>query len=870
MLAPLEDNPFNRCKSNVKWLEYSACGVAGIYSDLPPYACVKSGETGILVRNTANDWYNALAYLIDNPVKRRQMARNAREEVMAHYTVADRASLYLDTYQRVLNLDSETSPSSEDKEETPATRRVSIIIPLYNKVEYTRKCLESLARNTPSWLNYEVIVVDNASSDGTSDFLRSLSGDVTIITNLANLGFARACNQGARLATGDYLLFLNNDTIPKAGWLEALLDGIERDGADICGSRLIYSNGKTQHAGVAFNEQGIGYHIFNGLDANDPAVTRKRFMQCVTAACMIIGRELFHALSGFDEGYVNGYEDVDLCLRAGEAGKRILYAPDSYLIHFEETSEGRKTHEEPNARRFFARWQGKIRCDDNDYYRLEGFRKELMADGRMHIFKVNGEEQAVRKKAVPETETDRQGGIAGSSCSSLTEKGMSLKGEGRYGEALEVFSAAGKQGDTSVFACMGECLANLGRVDEAEEVYQKALKVRGDDPLAHTGIGVLKLLSRQYSAAAVAFGKALHENPANSKALCGLGMSRYGQGHKKASYDYFLKALDADPENIAALHELIKTAYDLGEFEHAVTHTRNYLKYHPADLDILFSFAGVLYKAGSYEEAWDVMERLMALSPGYQGGKELLECISTASVKNAPLKAANGDETSSGDSVASLVEQGRINKAGAKYDEAFDSFLKARDLGDKSVLADMGDCKAYLGNMDEARGYYEEGVLNDPRDVRALVGAGVACLYQKKLKDADIYFARALKAEPENAKALCGLAMLRNMQGKESEAYLLFTRAVEREPENLTPLFELVKCAYRLERFDGAEHHLRNYLRFHPADLKMIFSLAGVLFRMDKGSEALEQLDTILLFDPNFEGAWEMRQMIDNELRAAV
>jgi len=112
--------------------------------------------------------------------------------------------------------------------------------------------------------------------------------------------------------------------------------------------------------------------------------------------------------------------------------------------------------------------------------------------------------------------------------------------------------------------------------------------------------------------------------------------------------------------------------------------------------------------------------------------------------------------------------------------------------------------------------------------------------------------------------------MLRNMQGKESEAYLLFTRAVEKEPENLTPLFELVKCAYRLERYDGAEHHLRNYLRFHPADLKMIFSLAGVLFRMDKGSEALEQLDTILLFDPNFEGAWEMRQMIDNELRAAV
>jgi tetratricopeptide (TPR) repeat protein len=658
--------------------------------------------------------------------------------------------------------------------------------------------------------------------------------------------------------------------MPNVGWLEALVDGIERDGADICGSRLIYPNGKTQHAGVAFNEQGIGYHIFNGLDANDPAVTRKRFMQCVTAACMIMRRELFHALSGFDEGYVNGYEDVDLCLRAGEAGKKILYAPDSSLIHFEETSEGRKSHDEPNSRRYFARWQGKIRCDDNDYYRLEGFRKELMADGRMHIFKVSGEEQAVRKQTLPETETVRQERIAGSSSTSLTEKGMSLKGEGRFGEALEVFSCARNQGDTSVFAHVGECLANLGKFDEAEEAYREALQVRGDDPLAHTGIGVLKLLGQQYSAAAMAFAKALQGNPASSKALCGLGMCRYGQGHKKASYDYFLKALDADQENIAALHELIKTAYDLGEFGDAVTHTRNYLRYHPANLDILFSFAGVLYKCGAYEEACDVMQRLMALSPSYKGGEELMESISAAAGNNEPLTKPDKAGTPSADLTAGLIEQGRLHKAAARYDEAFDSFRKAREMGDASVLADMGDCKAYLGNLDDARGYYEEGVRNDPLDARALVGSGVVFLYQDKLKDADICFAGALRAAPENAKALCGMAMVRNKQGKESEAYLLLNQALEREPENLTALFELVKCAYRLKRYEGAERHLRNYLRFHPADLKMLFSLAGVLFRMNRGSEALEQLDTILLFDPVFEGAWEMRQMIGNELQAAV
>ena len=87
-----------------------------------------------------------------------------------------------------------------------------------------------------------MILVDNASTDGTPDYLRTLAGDVTIISNLSNRGFARHAT-GARLAMGDHVVFLNNDTIPRPGWLEALIDGIEHDGADICGSRLLYPDG---------------------------------------------------------------------------------------------------------------------------------------------------------------------------------------------------------------------------------------------------------------------------------------------------------------------------------------------------------------------------------------------------------------------------------------------------------------------------------------------------------------------------------------------------------------------------------------------------------------------------------------------------
>lgn len=282
---------------------------------------------------------------------------------------------------------------------------VSIIIPLYNKVEYTRRCLEGIASADGGTIRFELILVDNASSDATPSLLQSLSGDVRIITNGNNFGFARACNQGAHEAKGKYLLFLNNDTIPHSGWMEALLRGIEEDCADIVGAKLLYPDDKVQHAGIAFESHGIGYHIFKNFPSDAPAVNKKRFMQCVTGACMLISRTVFEELGGFDETFFNGFEDVDLCLRAGTIGKRILYTPESILIHFEETSEGRKTHDERNLALYLSRWKGKVISDDEDFYREEGFLKHRDAEGNTVIVPFKSESETVFSKSQPE-ETD--------------------------------------------------------------------------------------------------------------------------------------------------------------------------------------------------------------------------------------------------------------------------------------------------------------------------------------------------------------------------------------------------------------------------------------------------------------------------------
>ena len=300
----------------------------------------------------------------------------------------------LDQLEHALNFASDKSPVSYDvntnrTDNLPIAMQdkpiVSIIILCFNQCAFSKQCLNAISKSSGSIISYELILIDNGSSDETSSLLNSLTGNVTIISNRTNLGFARACNQGAKIANGRYLLFLNNDTIPGKGWLEPLVRGIESDGADISGGLLLFPNGTVQHAGIAFNEKGVGYHIFSGFPADAPAAATKRFMQAVTGACLLVKRELFYELQGFDEGYINGFEDVDLCLRAGEKGAKILYVPESRSIHFAESSEGRKSHDQQNMHRFAARWYGRIRNDDEEYYRQFGCYKSIAPDGSTQI-----------------------------------------------------------------------------------------------------------------------------------------------------------------------------------------------------------------------------------------------------------------------------------------------------------------------------------------------------------------------------------------------------------------------------------------------------------------------------------------------------
>ena len=253
------------------------------------------------------------------------------------------------------------------RELSPAPQ-VSIVIPVYNQAQFTEACLYAIAGNTGEpgggVPEYEVIVVDNGSDDWTTYLLHAMEGDIRVVSNDRNLGFARACNQGAAEARGEYVLFLNNDTVPHEGWLQPLVE-LADSAADIgvVGAKLLYPDtGKIQHAGLAM-VQGVPEHVHRGLEPDDPRVDAVRDLDMVTGACLMIRRTLFVQLGGFDTQYLNGVEDVDLCLRSRDAGYRVVYCPASVIDHHEAVSDGRFDNVRDNVHRFLDTWGERFDAD---------------------------------------------------------------------------------------------------------------------------------------------------------------------------------------------------------------------------------------------------------------------------------------------------------------------------------------------------------------------------------------------------------------------------------------------------------------------------------------------------------------------------
>lgn len=251
---------------------------------------------------------------------------------------------------------------------------VSIIIPVYNNLELTLGCLEAISENTHH-VSYEVIVVDNGSTDGTQEALSGVSGDFQYLCNNENLGFSKANNQGAEKAKGAFLLFLNNDTCPEKGWLEQLVRMHQKDKkAGIIGAKMLYDDDTIQHCGLVWsNYSKIPYHLYLGMSRYHPAVNKVRTLQAVTGACMLIKKSLYMDVKGFDEDYINGGEDVDLCCKVRQKGLKVLYQPKAEIYHYESKTPGRGKFIPQNRDLLVRRWGKHFVHDDIKIYQEDGY-----------------------------------------------------------------------------------------------------------------------------------------------------------------------------------------------------------------------------------------------------------------------------------------------------------------------------------------------------------------------------------------------------------------------------------------------------------------------------------------------------------------
>jgi GT2 family glycosyltransferase len=266
---------------------------------------------------------------------------------------------------------------------------LSVVMVTHNAWEWTERAVRALLDNTAPC--FELIAVDNASTDATVAGLRAVAG-LTLVENPSNTGFGVACNQGALRGRGRHLLFLNSDALVHPGWLPPLLEVLEGEpDVDAVAPRLLNLDGSLQEAGSLVFRGGRVLNYGDGDDPDQPHYRFRRDVDYASAACLLVRRRTFHARGGFDPAYAPAYfEDVDLCFALAAAGGRIVYQPRSTVTHVRWASGTQQATQllvDRNRPLFASRWWEPLAHriplpEDRDPVRMTGAR-DLLAPERL-------------------------------------------------------------------------------------------------------------------------------------------------------------------------------------------------------------------------------------------------------------------------------------------------------------------------------------------------------------------------------------------------------------------------------------------------------------------------------------------------------
>ncbi len=247
-----------------------------------------------------------------------------------------------------------------------AKPKVTIIIPVYNQFDYTHACIKSII-DTVKDVSYEIVIGDDMSTDATRKIKKYISG-IRVNINKTDHGFLMNCNRAAKLAKGEFIIFLNNDTQVHEEWLSSLVALIGSDDKiGMVGSKLVYPDGSLQEAGGIIWSDASGWNYGRNQDADMPEYNYVRECDYISGASIMISKSLWNEIGGFDERFKPAYcEDSDLAFEVRKRGYKVMYQPKSVVTHFEGVSNGTdldsglKKYQVENSKKFKEKWAAEL------------------------------------------------------------------------------------------------------------------------------------------------------------------------------------------------------------------------------------------------------------------------------------------------------------------------------------------------------------------------------------------------------------------------------------------------------------------------------------------------------------------------------
>jgi glycosyltransferase involved in cell wall biosynthesis/GT2 family glycosyltransferase/Flp pilus assembly protein TadD len=616
---------------------------------------------------------------------RPKLARHARE-----FTWQKSAERTLEIYERILSAKSSMRYSvkqeasalplasfrkESDMIKTNSTTEwpfdCSVILVVQNQAKDTEACLEAISTEGQG-STYEVIIVDNASQDGTPRLLAAIEGDVQILTQTQPLLRPQALNLAAKQARGQYLVFLHPETEPRTGWMKALLESLRADSSvAMAAAKIVRSDNTIEHTGFLFREDKTPFPAYQGLSADHPAANRLKSFQALGDVCWMVRHSIYERLGGFQEDCTAGFEAMDFCLRASTSANRLVYNPKA-VVQYRGSSPTNPMKNDPRAWQIFrGTWVEKIVADENRVAREDGLRLCWDANGRAQYQNLEDyvrEQMEKVRTAISNRELDtawdilsqlvQTGTPLSEAIHEFVELSIELKraeeAEGMLAELvpqhsiayeharllyhLEKFDQAaenlkGLRANLSelsdadrfeMWQLLGNCHLRLEQTEEAEKAYLNALKVNPSSEKPYLGLGSVALSMQNWQAAQYGFVPAVALCPDNPKAHFGLGVALTNRGMLLPAAQEFTKILESQTDHPEALFNLYKIAMETDKPELVEIPLKTYLERHPEDTDFLFNLCGLQFKMEQYASAADTCRRVLALRPSHAAAKEVL------------------------------------------------------------------------------------------------------------------------------------------------------------------------------------------------------------------------------------------------------